>query len=103
MSTIPEWVVKYDKANHQSSAGKAIRILIQRFQEMESKNALNLADAQFIGFSFGKRQPGILDMVGSMGLKYEEWLQWKKQYTTSYLTQDEIMEIDEYFQDNPKS
>ena len=25
---IPEWILKYDQAGHQSSAGKAIRILL---------------------------------------------------------------------------
>lgn len=32
---IPEWVVKYDKAGHQSGAGKAIRLLMERISLLE--------------------------------------------------------------------
>jgi hypothetical protein len=32
---IPDWIIKYDQANHQSSAGKAIRFLMQRIKELE--------------------------------------------------------------------
>lgn len=32
---IPDWIIKYDQANHQSSAGKAIRFLMERIRELE--------------------------------------------------------------------
>jgi hypothetical protein len=32
---IPDWIIKYDQANHQSSAGKAIRFLMERIKELE--------------------------------------------------------------------
>lgn len=62
-----------------------------------SPTALDLADAQFIGFYHGKRSPGILHLVSSMGLTKEEWVAWKKTYTKSYLTSDEIVEVDVHF------
>lgn len=57
---------------------------------------LDLADAQLIGYSHGKYQD-LLGMVISMGLTKREWLKWKKKYTTSYITDDEMQEIDDYF------
>lgn len=39
---------------------------------------LDLADTQFIGFHFGKREPGIVDLVKSMGLTKAECLRWKE-------------------------
>jgi hypothetical protein len=33
--SIPEWIIKYDQAGHQSSAGKAIRILLSKVKELE--------------------------------------------------------------------
>lgn len=32
---IPDWIIKYDKAGHQSSAGKAIRFLMDRITVLE--------------------------------------------------------------------
>ncbi|MCA6369146.1 MAG: hypothetical protein IM631_05155 [Cytophagales bacterium] len=58
---------------------------------------LDLADAQFIGFHFGKREPGIVPLVLEMGLSKAEWTKWKTRYTSSYLTESEIIEVDEYF------
>lgn len=58
---------------------------------------LDLADAQFIGFSIGKREPGIINLVVSMGLTKSEWAKWKAKYTTTYLTESEIKEVDLYF------
>ncbi len=58
---------------------------------------LDLADAQFIGFHFGKREPGIVPLVLEMGLSKAEWTKWKTRYTSTYLTESEIIEVDEYF------
>ena len=32
---IPQWVVDYNNANHQSSAGKAIKILMDKIKSLE--------------------------------------------------------------------
>lgn len=32
---IPQWVIDYDKANYNSSAGKAVRILMNKVKELE--------------------------------------------------------------------
>jgi hypothetical protein len=57
---------------------------------------LDLADAQFIGFSCGK-DGRIVDMVKAMGLTKSEWMKWKDKYTTTYLTDSEMKEIDDHF------
>lgn len=62
-----------------------------------NKQRLNLADAQFIGYHFGKREPGIIHMVDSMGLTKGEWVKWKKNYGHTYLRDSEIKEINEHF------
>ncbi len=59
---------------------------------------LDLADAQFLGFHVGKREPGIIHLVESMGLTSSEWRKWKRDYPTTYLTESEIKEIDEHFE-----
>jgi hypothetical protein len=59
---------------------------------------LDLADAQFMGFAIGKREPGIIHLVESMGLTKKEWEKWKSNYETKhYLTDREIQEIEEHF------
>ena len=35
LTEIPSWVIEYNNAGHQSSAGKAIKILMQRVKELE--------------------------------------------------------------------
>lgn len=35
MEQIPKWIIDYDKYNYQSSAGKAIRILLQEIEILE--------------------------------------------------------------------
>jgi hypothetical protein len=57
---------------------------------------LDLADAQFIGYCAGK-DGRIIDMVQSMGLTKSEWMKWKENYTTTYLTDREVKEIDDHF------
>lgn len=64
---------------------------------MKRLTLVDLADAQFIGYNAGK-DGRILDMVSSMGLTKKEWLKWKSGYTTTYLTEREIDEIDQYFE-----
>lgn len=59
---------------------------------------LDLADAQFIGFGVGKREPGIIILIQGMGLTKKEWETWKKKYPTYPLQDDEIQEVDEYFE-----
>jgi hypothetical protein len=59
---------------------------------------LDLADAQFIGFAIGKREPGIIHLIDGMGLTKKEWEKWKRDYPQSYLTESEMQEIEEYFE-----
>lgn len=63
---------------------------------------LDLADAQFTGFSQGKWNNDILQLVTSMGLTKSEWSKWKRTYTTEILTDAEIQQIDEYFERGTK-
>lgn len=58
---------------------------------------LDLADAQFIGFGMRRTGTSAVELVESMGLTKKEWIEWNKKYTTSYLTPDELAEIDEHF------
>jgi hypothetical protein len=58
---------------------------------------LDLADAQFIGFHHGKREPGVIMLVEGMGLTKKEWEKWKQEYSSNYLTTSEIDEINEHF------
>jgi len=37
---IPDWIIKYDKANYQSSAGRAIRELIKIITPSEGKKQI---------------------------------------------------------------
>ena len=37
MEKIPQWILDYDKMNYQSSAGKAIKILIQIIIELQKE------------------------------------------------------------------
>ena len=59
---------------------------------------LDLADAQFIGFNIGKREPGIITLIDGMGLSKKEWEKWKKYYPTYHLTESEIKEVDDHFE-----
>ncbi len=63
---------------------------------------LDLADAQFIGFHHGKREPSVINMIQAMGLTKKEWEKWKKEYSTHYLADREIQEIDEHFENEVK-
>lgn len=36
---IPDWIINYDKAGHRSSAGKAIRFLMDRVSQLENNKA----------------------------------------------------------------
>jgi len=66
-----------------------------------NEHMLELADAQFIGYSHGKNR-SLIQMVQSMGLTQDEYEAWKEEYGTSYLTDREIGELHEYFYDNKK-
>jgi len=61
-------------------------------------NKLDLADAQFIGFSHGRgNRYDIIGLVSSMGLTEKEYIKLKAEYSTYYLTESDYDEIDEYF------
>lgn len=38
LKTIPDWIIKYDQQNYQSSAGRAIRELITTVKDLRSEN-----------------------------------------------------------------
>lgn len=59
---------------------------------------LDLADAQFIGYWFGKwNGTGIIGMVESMGLTKKEWLKLKSDYPIeANMDESDIKEVDEY-------
>lgn len=69
----------------------------KKMRKKSASKLLELADAQFIGFHYGKREPGIIDLIMSMGLTAKEWEKWKAEYTTDYLKESEIEEVNEYF------
>ncbi len=59
---------------------------------------LDLADAQFIGFKHGKwNRSDIIGLVIAMGLNKKEWEKLKKDYPLQ-LDEDDIKEINEYFE-----
>ena len=62
-------------------------------------NKLDLADAQFIGYWFGKwNGNGVIRMVESMGLTKEEWLKLKSDYPIeANMDESDIKEVDAYF------
>jgi len=58
---------------------------------------LDLADAQLIGFATAKRNPdSIIELVESMGLTKQEWIEWKANYT-QYLSESDIDAVDRHF------
>ena len=58
---------------------------------------LDLADAQFVGFGMCRSGASIIELVESMGLTRAEWIKWNKKYSTTYLTEEELAEIDKHF------
>jgi hypothetical protein len=38
-NNIPQWVINYNNANHQSSAGKAVNILMAEVENLKKQNA----------------------------------------------------------------
>ena len=62
-------------------------------------NKLDLADAQFIGYWFGKWNDNvIIGMVESMGLAKKEWLRLKSDYPIeANMDESDIKEVDAYF------
>ena len=61
-------------------------------------NQLDIADGQFVGFSFAKNGfISITDLVSNMGMTKSEWKKWKSNYSTKVLSESEIKEIDEHF------
>ena len=60
---------------------------------------LDLADAQFLGYWFGKwNGNGIIGMVESMGLTKKEWLKLKSDYPIDVnMDETDIKEVENYF------
>jgi hypothetical protein len=65
---------------------------------------LDLALAQFTGFYHGKwNKDDAVGLVDSMGLTRGEWARIKRQDIPTYLSKNEIKEIDEYFEKQQES
>lgn len=60
-------------------------------------NKLDLADAQFTGYTTGYAGYSIVSLVESMGLKRSEWLKLRENY---YFTESQRFEVDNYFKLN---
>jgi hypothetical protein len=61
---------------------------------------LDLAEAQLLGYTHGKRGYYLKSLIESMGLTKKEWYLLKDKYPLNYLNEDEIIEINEYFSKN---
>lgn len=62
-------------------------------------NKLDLADAQFIGYWFGKwNGNGITGMVQAMNLTKKEWVKLKSDYSIeANMDESDIKEVDAHF------
>ena len=65
-------------------------------------NQINLALQQFTGFKMGKWET-ITDLVHAMGLSEKEWDYIKKYEDKALLNNQEVKEIDEYFEELTRS
>ncbi len=62
-----------------------------------TKQMIEHALQQMIGFRLGKWGAGARELVSSMGLKEKEWELIKKNEESGSLDKNDIKEIDEYF------
>ncbi len=62
----------------------------------DTKTALDLADAQFVGFREGKWSGSIIPLVESMGLTKSEWETWKTNYP-NMMNESDYQQIEEHF------
>jgi hypothetical protein len=62
----------------------------------EMANKLDLADAQIMGWAYGRSGLFLTSLIEGMGLTKSEWIKLKAKYPKS-LTDPEIKEVDEYF------
>lgn len=63
------------------------------------KKQLELAEAQFIGFSYGSKGWTIIDLIKCMGLEKEEWIELRQSkyiYDLTYLSKSQKDEIDSF-------
>lgn len=63
---------------------------------------INLAEQQLLGFSHAKRGYSLTDLIIAMGLTIKEWKSLKKDYSLSYLNEDDYEEIENYFKKKQK-
>ena len=62
-------------------------------------NKIDLAEQQLLGFKHRESGHSLIELVESMGLTEKEWGIIKADYTTSYLTDSDEIEIDDYFKE----
>jgi hypothetical protein len=60
-------------------------------------NDIDKAEQQLLGFTHAKQGYSLIDLISSMGLKKDEWETLNANYELTYLSDDDIEEINEYF------
>ena len=65
-------------------------------KEEQAKNQLKLADAQLLGFTYGKTDDDIIRLVRDMGFTEQEWKEWKRD-CSNCLKESDFECIDEWF------
>lgn len=78
---------------------RAFNQIVKLFKNKQMATKLDLADAQFLGYWFGKwNGNGIIGMVESMGLKKKEWIKLRSGYLIeANMDETDIREVDNYF------
>ena len=66
---------------------------------MIKQKLINEALQQFVGFKVGKWGADIKELVSSMGLTEEEWNHIKENEEDANLDEDDIEEINKYFEE----
>lgn len=79
------------------------KLYIEYLRKCDNKQ-LDLADAQFTGFYYGKNsRTDIIELIESMGLEEREWEILKEEYPImNYLDENEFEDIENYFKNGNK-
>ena len=75
---------------------EAKKIQDEKVKELNKTNALDQAEAQFIGFKHAEKGFNLSELVSSMGLTNREWKNLKKLYSLP-LDKEQVKEIDKIF------
>jgi len=80
--------------------GETLSKMNQLIDEIPSYESflIDMAEQQLLGFSHGKwNRTDIEGLVESMNLSKKEWKILKSKYALSYLDEDDVLEIENYF------